>query len=67
MICTPNECTYPNCSCLVPMQTNFKKPSYQEQLYYLDSLGDSIMIRAIKENVITVRNLDYEKAPHSQS
>jgi len=65
MICTPNECTYPNCSCSVPMQTNFEKPSYQEQLDYLSSLGESPMIRAIKENVIAVRN--YEKATYSES
>lgn len=69
--CMPNECLYPNCSCPVKpgdsMQTNFEKPSYQEQLNFLDSLGDSVMIRAIKENVVIVRNLEYEKAPHSQS
>ncbi len=59
----PNECLYPNCGC--DMQTNFEKPSYQEQLDYLSSLGESPMIRAIKENVIAVRN--YEKAPHRQS
>jgi hypothetical protein len=47
------------------MQTNFEKPSYQEQLDYLSSLGESPMIRAIKENVIAVRN--YEKATHSES
>lgn len=47
------------------MQTNFEKPTYQEQLDYLSSLGDSVMIRAIKENVIVVRN--YEKATDSQS
>lgn len=70
-LCMPNECTYPNCPCphqpLYRMQTNFEKPSYQEQLNFLDSLGDSVMIRAIKENVIIVRNLEYEKAPHSES
>lgn len=65
-----NECVYPNCPCPRPvsdtaMQTNFEKPTYQEQLDYLNSLGDSVMIRAIKENVIVVRN--YEKATDSQS
>jgi hypothetical protein len=65
-----NECLYPNCSCPRPvsdtvMQTIFEKPTYQEQLNYLSSLGDSVMIRAIKENVIVVRN--YEKATDSQS
>lgn len=68
-ICMPNECLYPNCSCPVkpvnPMQTNFEKPTYQEQLDYLSSLGESTMIRAIKENVIAARN--YEKATHSES
>lgn len=59
----PNECLFPNCSC--DMQTNFEKPSYQEQLDYLTSLGESPMIRAIKENVIAVRN--YEEATHSES
>lgn len=60
-----NECVYPNCPCDTAMQTNFEKPTYQEQLDYLSSLGDSVMIRAIKENVIVVRN--YEKATDSQS
>jgi hypothetical protein len=64
--CQPNDCLYPNCGCSAPpMQTIFEKPSYREQLDYLSSLGDSVMIRAIKENVIAVRN--HEKATHSKS
>lgn len=68
-MCQPNECTYPNCPCphQPSTQTDYQKPSYQEQLNYLDSLGDSVMIRAIKENVIVVRNLENEKATHSES
>lgn len=36
------------------------KPTYEEQLAWLDAHGDNEIIRAIKENVIAVRN--YEKA-----
>ena len=57
-MCEPNECLYPNCACSEPPQPVFEKPSYKEQLNYLDNLGDSVMIRAIKENVIAVRNLE---------
>lgn len=65
-----NQCLYPNCPCPRPVsdtveQTISEKPTYQYQLDYLTSLGDSLMIKAIKENVIIVRN--YEKATQSQS
>jgi hypothetical protein len=40
------------------MQTNFEKPTYKEQLAWLDAQGDSLMIRSIKENVIAVRLME---------
>lgn len=52
----PNECLFPNCGC--DMQTNFEKPTYKEQLAWLDAQGDSLMIRSIKENVIAVRLME---------
>lgn len=36
-------------------QTIFTKPTYEEQLAWLNQQGDSAMVRAIKENVIAVR------------
>jgi len=52
----PNECVFPNCNCAdVPL-----KPTIKQQLAWLDAHGDNDIIRAIKENVIAVRN--YEKA-----
>lgn len=52
----PNECVFPNCNCAdLPL-----KPTIKQQLAWLDAHGDNEIIRAIKENVIAVRN--YEKA-----
>jgi len=57
MICMPNECYWPNCDCPKPptAEPPYSKPTYEQQLAWLDSHGDSEIIRAIKENVIVVR------------
>lgn len=62
MSCRPNECLYPNCGCDVTIQdvveSRMEKPTYEDQLAWLDAQGDSLMIRSIKENVIAVRLME---------